>query len=111
MNIDIVNNQVATKLGIKEKDVALINKYYWTKVKEHIYSYSPKPLNITNICVFHPTAYLVKKQLKLYISLIRNTKYSLRFKENSAARYQQIEKYKEIIRKLWNIRKQNKYTN
>lgn len=111
MNIDIVNKQVANKLGIRESQVALVNKFYWQHIKDHIYSYNNLPINIQNICVLYPTAYHTKKQLLYYIYGLRKLRTSKRYKPDSAMRASRIELFKGYIRKIWQIRKQNQWTN
>lgn len=111
MNIEIINKQLSKTLQLKESDVALVNKFFWSKIREHIYSYDNLPINIPNVCVFYPTAYHTKKQLLFYINGIRGLKVSKRYKEDSIIREKRIEEYKKNIRKIWNIRKTNKYTN
>lgn len=111
MNIEIVNKQVSKNLNIDEKKVALINKFYWSRIKEHIYSYNPNPVNIENICVLYPAPWLVKKSILYYINLIRKIKKSKRFAENSLKREGYINNYKEYVRNFLKLRKQNKFTN
>ena len=111
MNIDIVNKQVSKDLKIDEKKVALVNKYYWSRVKEHIYSYNSKPVNIENVCVLYPAPWLVKKSILYYINLIRKIKKSKRFADNSLKREGYINNYKQYIRHFLKIRKENKFTN
>lgn len=111
MNIEIVNKQVADTLNLKEKDIELVNKFYWQRIKQHIYSYDPRPINIMNVCVLYPTAYLNKKQIKLFIKRIRYTLTSKRFKPESKVREAYLENYKKVLRKLLAIRKYNKFVN
>lgn len=111
MNIDIVNKQVAAKLQIRESQVALINKFYWQKIREHIYSYSNLPINIPSVCVIYPTAYHTKKQLLYYIDRIRKLRVSPRYRIDSIMRADRIEATKLLIRRIWRIRKQNQWTN
>lgn len=111
MNIEIVNKQVSTELGIKESDVELVNKFYWQRIKKHIYDYNPLPINIMNVCVLYPTASLNKKQIKATIKRIQYTRISKRFKEGSKVRDGYLQNYNVILRKLIAIRKYNKFTN
>ena len=111
MNIDIVNRQVSNKLKIKESKVALVNKFYWRSIYDYFYSYNEKPLNIDNICVFYDDKWLVKKYIKYLINKIRKTKVSPKFRENSPIREKYIERYKEILKSLWALRKIHKYIN
>lgn len=111
MNIEIVNKQVANKLQMKESDVSLINKFFWSHVKDAVYTYTPNPININNVCVIYPTAYHTKKQLYYYINGIRKLRRSNRYKPDSAMRIKRIEEFKTYIRKIWAIRKQNQWTN
>lgn len=111
MNIDIVNKQVSKKLNIIETEVAVINKFFWANIKEHIYSYKHLPINIPNVCVFFPTAYHTKKQLFSNIAALRNLRISKRFKPNSVMHHNYMEEIKARIRKIWAIRKTNKYIN
>lgn len=111
MNIDIVNKQVSEKLGVSEKKVAIINKFYWRSIYDHLYSYDPRPLNIENVCVLYTDKYLIKKQILLYIRRIRNIQHSVKFKVYSPLRITYIDSYKEMLRKLWALRKKQKYTN
>lgn len=111
MNIDIVNKQVSKNLNIEEKKVVLVNKYYWGKVKEHIYSYNSKPLNIECVCVIHPSPWHIKKAILHYIGMIRKIRYSKRFNNTSEKRNSYIEIYKQYIRNFLKLRKENKYTN
>lgn len=111
MNIDIVNKQVSKKLSVPEKQVALINKFFWRQVYDHFYSYSDRPLDIQNVCVFYDDKWLIKKHIKKYIIRIRKTKVSKRFAEQSLVRESLIENYKKILRQLLKLRKLNKYTN
>lgn len=111
MNIDIVNKQVSTKLGILEKKVELVNKFYWRSIYDHLYSYDPRPLNIENVCVFNVDKYYLKKNINIYIRRIRRIRHSVKFKEYSNLRPVYIESYNIMISKLWKLRKQKKYTN
>jgi hypothetical protein len=111
MNIDIINKQVSKELGIDEKKVAIINKFYWRKAYDHFYDYNERPLNIEYVCVFHPDKWLVRKTILKYILKIRKTLKSTKFKEGSIKQQRYIESYKKMIRDLWKIRKLNKYTN
>lgn len=111
MNIDIVNKQVGKRLNIDEKNIALVNKYYWSKVKAHIYSYDSKPVNIENVCVLYPAPWLVKKSILYYLNMIRKTRESKRFAEHSLKREGYIKKYEEYVRNFLSIRKANKFTN
>lgn len=111
MNIDIVNKQVANKLQMRESEVALINKFYWGKIKDHIYSYSELSINIQNVCVIYPTPYHTKKQLLYYIESIRKLERSKRYKPNSLKLASSIEYCKANLRKVWRIRKLNQWTN
>lgn len=109
MNIDIVNKQVAVKFNMRESEVAQINKFFWQQIREHLYSYTPLPVNIPNVCVLYPTAYHTRKQILFYIAAIRKLIVSRRYKPDSIIRQQRIETYKQTIRKIWAIRKQNKF--
>ena len=111
MNIDIVNNQVANKLKIKESEVAAINKFFWQKVYHHFYDYNSQPINIPNVCVIYPTAYHTKKQILYYVDGIRRLQYNKRYKPNSQMRLNRIEQFKDNLRKVWRIRKQNQWIN
>lgn len=111
MNIEIVNKQIATKLNMPERDVEQINKFYWQRVKQHIYDYNPAPLNISNVCVLYPTAKLNKKMIQLIIKKIRYTRISKRFSPTSNIRLMYIDNYNKVLRKLLAIRKHHKFTN
>lgn len=111
MNIDIVNRQVSEKLGVPEKKVALLNKFYWRSVYDHLYSYDQRPLNVENVCVFYVDKRSLKKQILLYIKRIRTIRHSVKFKVYSKLRPIYIEGYKDMIRKLWRLRKEKQYTN
>lgn len=111
MNIDIINKQVAAELNLPLKDVTLINKYYWQRIRQHVYSYNPRPLNIMNVCVLFHTKQLNKKAIKLTIKKLRSILKSRRFKEGSPKRLAYAENYRKQLRHLLAIRKYNKYTN
>lgn len=111
MNIDIVNKELSNKLGIKESKIALVNKFYWDKVKKHISSYSDQPINISKVCVIYPDKYLLKKRIFRMIKIIRCIKKSKRFTENSDKQIEYIENSKVILRKYLKIRKDCKFTN
>lgn len=111
MNIDIVNKQVSKKLGANERKVTLTNKFYWRKVYDHLYGYDDRPITIENVCVFYQDKYLIKKQIKKYVSRIRATIISKKFAPISPKREGYIESYKKNLRELWRLRKLNKYTN
>lgn len=111
MNIDIVNKQISKKLNLPEKQVALINKFFWRKVYDHITTYSPTPVNIENVCVIYPDKWSVKKSIKTTIYRIRNTKVSKRFKEGSFKKQDYLSKYNRILKKILSIRKANKWVN
>ncbi len=102
MNIDIVNKQVSRKLGINEKKVTLVNKFYWDCIKQHIYSYNPNPVNIDSVCVLYPAHWLIKDAILHYVAKIRKLK-----KKNSLI----TETYNVMLRHFWNMRKVNKFTN
>jgi hypothetical protein len=111
MNIDLVNKEVSKKLSIKEKHVSLVNSFYWRSIYEHIYRYDERPINIQGVCVLYITEWTVKKRLVELISKIRRIKKSTRYKENSFKKSDIIRKYNETLKKVWDIRKKNKYTN
>lgn len=111
MNIDIVNKQISKTLNLSEKKVALINKFYWRNIYDHLYDYNEQPLNIDHICVLYNDKYLLKKAIRLYIKKIRFTKVSRKFKPDSNVRLAHIENYKKVLRELWRLRKAHKFTN
>lgn len=111
MNIDIVNKQVSNKLGIDEKKVALVNKFYWSRIKEHIHSCNPDPVNIESICVLYPDKYLVKKAILYYVTKIRIIKTSKKFRPDSEKQIEHIKSYTGNIKKFWAIRKTKKFIN
>ena len=111
MNIDIVNKQVSKKLGMAEKTVASINQFYWNKVREHIYSYSPQPVNVENLFVLHPDKYLLKHAINNIIVILRKTMVSPKYKDNSVKREALLEGHKKALRNFLKIRKINKFTN
>lgn len=111
MNIDIVNKQVSLKLGVKEDDVAMVNKFFWKKAKEHIGSYNSNPFNIQNVCVIYPDKYKVKGQIIAHIAMIRNIMVSKKYSENSGNRDAAIGRLKVELKRIWDIRKKYKWTN
>lgn len=111
MNIDIVNKQVSKKLGVSEKEVALINKFFWRQIYDKITTYSPNPINIENVCVIYPDKWKVKKSILGVIKRIRNTRVSGRFKEGSFKKQDYLSKYEKILKKILSIRKANKWVN
>lgn len=111
MNIDIVNKQVSINTGMKESEVAQINKFFWRSVYDHIYSYNPMPVNIPNVCVIYPNAYYNKKEINRYIQAIRKLRFNKRYKPDSKMRASAIEEIQGRLRKVLNIRKVNKWTN
>lgn len=111
MNIDIVNRQVSKQHNINERKVAQVNKFYWRHIYDYFYGYDTRALSIENICLFYNDKKLIKKTILLYIKRIRNVRMSVKFKISSPSRLMYIRAYQEIIKKLWNVRKQCKYTN
>lgn len=111
MNIDVVNKQVSQKLGITEGRVAKVNKFYWQAIRNHIYSYDARPVNIENVCVIHPTAFLTKKYIKYYIRLLRNLSVSKRYIIGSEKHTNIMNTYRNNLRGYWQIRKANKFVN
>lgn len=111
MNIDIVNNKISKQLGIPEKKIKLVNDFYWKTVYDNFYSYTEKPINIENVCVFYPNCYFLKKEIILNLNKIRKLKKANFVNKDSVMRKNMIENYKIIIKKLWKIRKLNKHTN
>lgn len=111
MNIDIVNKQVSAKLNIKESTVALINGYYWSRVKKHIYDYDPRPVNIENVCVLYPNKYRLKGCIYEYIERLRKLKKGEKYIIGSEKFLDVLEDYKFILRKYLNLRKYYKFTN
>lgn len=111
MNIDIVNKQVAEKLGIKEKKVQQINAFFWRNVADHIYGYNPQPVNIENICVLYPNKYKIKKEIYKYINKLRAIKSSRKFREGSPKFLSYVEQYSKMLRGFLKLRKENKFTN
>lgn len=111
MNIDIINKQVAKQNNIPLKDVEFVNKFYWQRIRQHIYSYSPYPINITNIGVLFHNKSLNKRNIELTIKKIRGVRKSRRYKENSLRRQMVIDNYNIMLRKLLALRKYYKYTN
>lgn len=109
MNIDVVNSKVSKKLEIDEKIVALVNKYYWNRIKEHIISYNPNPVNIYNIAVIYPSKNLIKRQI---LSIIKKLRELLNSETRSdEVKKRIIDKEREKLRNLLKIRKHNKFTN
>lgn len=111
MNIDIVNKQVSKKLDIRESKVKLVNAFYWKSIREHIYSFNPKPVNIEFVCVFYPSRTSIKRAIGYYIKRIRSLQVSKRFKEVSLVRTGMIERHIATLKGFLKIRKDNKYTN
>lgn len=111
MNIDFVNKEVSTKLGVKESKVKLINQFYWRKVYKQLYSYEATPINIDNVCVFYPNKYLVKRAIKNLIKKIRNVQDGNKFVYNSLKQRQYLDNYRNTLRGYLQIRKQSKFTN
>jgi hypothetical protein len=109
MNIDIVNKQVSKKLGLKEKDVTLVNYFFWNKIYEHLYMYNPNPVNIKNVCVLYPDKYLLKHETLKIIKSLRFLK--KRKIESLLLKNGFIETKKKLLRHALSIRKANKYTN
>lgn len=111
MNIDIVNNKVAKELNISEKKVKDVNDFFWRNVYDSFYSYTEKPINIENVCVFYPNCYMLKKEILLNITKIRKIQNNKYLPKDSIKRQNMIMTYTVILRKLLRIRKLNKYTN
>ena len=111
MNIDVINKQVSKHLGVHQTKVEMVNRFFWTSVHEHVDGFSPRPINIPNICVFYPNRYRIKILILRCIKRIRNNKYSTKFKKDSAARQRLIDNDTELLRKLLKIRKENNYVN
>lgn len=111
MNIDIVNKQVSKATGIDEKEVALVNKFYWQRIKQHIYSYNPAPVNIPNICVIYPDMWMLKKAILYYIHRMRSLSTSRKYKAGSVKHEDMKESTQKVFRHLWQMRKQLKHTN
>lgn len=111
MNIDIINRQVADKLAIKESKVRLINTFFWQNVKQHLYDYNSKPVNIENVCVLYPDKYKVKKEIYKYIGKLKALKYTKKFKPGSIKHQSIIDQYNKMLRGFLKIRKENKFTN
>jgi hypothetical protein len=111
MNIDVINKQVSKDLSIDEKKVALINTFYWQKIKTHIYDYNPTPLNIENLFVLYPDKWLLKKYIYMYVRKTRAIKNSTKFKIGSVKHLSYIENYSKILRHYLKLRKHYKYTN
>jgi hypothetical protein len=111
VNIEIVNKQVSIKTGIRETDVTAVNKFFWQNIRKHIYDYNSRPVNIPNVCVIYPNAYYNKQQIYGHIRAIRKMRYNKRYKQDSPRRMQKIEEIKTELRKVLNIRKENKWVN
>lgn len=111
MNLDIINRQTSQKLGIDEKKVEQVNTFFWRTIRDTLYTYTEKPVNITNICVLYPTNKLVKKRIHELIKIIRIIKKSKKFKPDSVRKELILQSYKIMLANVWKIRKANKYTN
>lgn len=111
MNIDVVNKQVSKQLSLEEKKVALINAFYWQRIKQHIFDYNPTPINIENLCVIYPDKWLVHNAIKRYIYKLRNLHKSPRFTIGSIKHKSYIENNNKVLRGLLKLRKDNKFTN
>lgn len=111
MTIDYINKKIAAKTGISEKEVAAVNKFYWNKVKEHIYEYNPNPVNINNLCVIYPNKHHVKRHLLKSIDMLRYFDNNKRYKKGSPAYKRRKDYLVKRIRALLKIRKENKFTN
>lgn len=111
MNIDMVNAAVVNNSDYNKKVVELVNSYYWGRVKEHIMSYDPNPVNIDYVCVLYANKHYIKKEILSLIDRIRKLRVNKNFKEDSIKKQAIEEGYKKHIRGLLKIRKHYKYTN
>lgn len=111
MNIDIINKELSNELNINEKDIALVNKFYWDSISNHISSYSEFPVNISGICVIYPDKYLIKTKILQHIKIIKSIEISKKYKEDSEKKKEHIEMAKRYLRLYWKLRKKCKYTN
>lgn len=111
MNIDIVNKVVADKNNVKVDRVELINKFYWKKIKNHLYEFDPQPLNIEYVCVIYPNKYYLKKEILKTIAQIRGIRVSPKFKDSSIKKESYIANLEHYLKGLLSIRKYHKYTN
>lgn len=111
MNIEVINKQVSKDLSIEEKKVALVNNFYWGRIKAHIQNYEPEPINIENLFVIYPDKWLLKKYIYMYINKIRGMRNSGKFNVGSQKYGNYIENYKKVLRQFLKLRKIHKYTN
>lgn len=111
MNIDVVNAKVAQKLNIPIEKVKLVNEFYWKKIYKHFYSFDPRPLDISNVCVFYCNKYYLKKYINIYIRSIRKVKNSPKFRDDSPKKISYLNRQWEVLKGFLKIRKYHKYTN
>lgn len=111
MNIDVVNKQVSEECGIKEKDVALINAFFWQRIRKHIQSYNPQPINIENLFVIYPDQWLLKGAIRQYIGRLRSLGTTKKFIIGSVKHTNYTENLRIVLRNFLKLRKHYKFTN
>lgn len=107
MNIDIINTQIVNDTGLSVEQVESVNKFYWRKVRDHIYDYNPQPLNIDYVCVLMPHKKLVKHHLKEAINKLRYLKKNSDFN----LREERMHTHSIFVNNLLKMRKYHKQTN
>lgn len=96
---------------MSEKDVTLVNYFFWNSCASHFKSYNPEPLNIQNICVFYHNRYMLKRAILKYVMRLKKLKRCKYFNNGSIKKKNISDSYIKVLRLFLKIRKHHKYIN
>lgn len=103
-NIDIINKKVANDIKLSEKDVILINKFYWDCNANHIKDLNLQPINIMNVGVIKHSQLLIRLKIIKLLNKLRKLRVSKKYTPNSVKKNNMDEYYKNRIKELFKVR-------
>lgn len=109
-NINNINEEVSREMNINREDVKSINNFYWKKLKEEVDSLAHSSIFIRDVGTIYLDNRKYRWNLRKLIKIIRNTRNSLKFKDETKKKYNDM--YVKELKTLWNIKNVvNKRTN
>ena len=103
-NIDIVNKKVANDTKISEKDVTIINKFYWDSIADHVRGLNLQPINLMGIGLIKHSQILIRKKILKTITKLRRLRVSKKYTPDSIKKNYMEQYYINQIQELLKIR-------
>lgn len=104
LNIDIVNKKVSTEIGINEKIVSTVNKYYWDRNANHIQRLDLRPINLVKIGHVRHSKVLIRVKILKLVAKLRGLKHSKKYKPDGVKKLAMEGNYQNQLRQLWAMR-------